>query len=299
MPVKYECDMCLKIFTHKSTFDRHLQRMKPCNPIEPKVVQQTEITEPFEPLLVQKLPNNQCSKCSKHFCNKSSKTRHETKSKCNSTQQELKYKLLEEKIINMEAKMKSTTINNQTINNQTNNNQTNNNQTNNQTINITNNTFVINNYGDENTEYITDAKKIHNIKQLGHCIPEYILMKHFDKEHPENHNVYISNVNNAYAYKFKGNNWNMIKKRDLLLEIITDIEFDIANNVQDLHSKLDHKTIYKIKEYLKTLVGEKDKNGEDKMTYDKQLIYDDIKILLYEKSKLVMKRREKDAMVPS
>ena len=295
MPVNYECDMCFKNFTHKSTFDRHLQRLKPCKPIIPKVVQSVQ---PIEPLLAQKLPNNICVYCSKHYCNKSSKTKHEKK--CVNKIDNFKYKLLEEKLANIELTINeihqssqpinSTSIIPSQTNNQTNKTKTINSHNTNKTktintnntniTNITNNTFVLNNYGDENTDYITDAYKIHNIKQLRYSFTQYIIMKHFNKEHPENHNVYISNLHDSYAYKYKNNSWNMIKKSYLISELMFDTEVDVVNNIDDLRDKLDKQTIERFKLFLERIGGEKN-------TQVKKDILGDIKLILYKTNDIV------------
>ena len=280
MPVNYECDMCFKTFTHKSHYNKHLQRLNPCKPFMPKVAQNMQ-------QIAQKIPETQCSICLKHYCSKSNKTRHEIT--CANKIDKFKYKLLEEKLANIEDKFNSTSIIPSQTNNQTN-NQTNktktinshntNNTNNTNNINITNNTFVLNNYGDENTDYITDAQKIHNIKQLRHSFTQYITMKHFNKEHPENHNVYISNLHDSYAYKYKNNSWNMIKKSDLISELMFDTEVDVVNNIDELRDKLDKQTIERFKLFLERIGGEK-------ITQVKKDILGDIKLILYKTNEIV------------
>ena len=42
MPVKYECDICFKVFSHKSHYNSHLKRMTPCIPnssISPNILE--------------------------------------------------------------------------------------------------------------------------------------------------------------------------------------------------------------------------------------------------------------------
>ena len=54
--------------------------------------------------------------------------------------------------------------------------------------NIINNT-IINNFGNERTDYITLDDMIQIFKCGDNIIPKYIELKHFNKEFPENHNI--------------------------------------------------------------------------------------------------------------
>ena len=64
------------------------------------------------------------------------------------------------------------------------NNITTNNITNNNTINNNNNTFIINNYGSERLDYLSD-EDMYTILTNSNNIPLYIEKKHFNKEFPE------------------------------------------------------------------------------------------------------------------
>ena len=72
---------------------------------------------------------------------------------------------------------------------------TNNNTTNNITQNNTQNIYItVNNFGKENIEYITDKDICRLISMApSKTIPKIIQMIHFDPEHPENHNVKMTN----------------------------------------------------------------------------------------------------------
>lgn len=79
------------------------------------------------------------------------------------------------------SKQKPTIIENQTIQNI---------ETQNTTINQTN--IIINGFGTENMEYITDKIKTHLLKTPGVMIQKLIKFKHFNEEHPENCNIKLS-----------------------------------------------------------------------------------------------------------
>jgi hypothetical protein len=86
---------------------------------------------------------------------------------------------------------------------------TNNNTTNNNTQNNTQNIYItVNNFGKENIEYITDKEICRLISMApSKTIPKIIQMIHFDPEHPENHNVKMTNKKLKYAQVFTDNGW--------------------------------------------------------------------------------------------
>ena len=76
--------------------------------------------------------------------------------------------------------------------------------------NIINNT-IINNFGNERTDYITLDDMIQIFKCGDNIIPKYIELKHFNKEFPENHNIkYEKNkgclIKNSYELRNYYNN---------------------------------------------------------------------------------------------
>ena len=93
------------------------------------------------------------------------------------------------------------------------------NSSNNNNNNIINNT-IINNFGNERTDYITLDDMINIFKCGGdNIIPKYIELKHFNKEFPENHNI-----------KYEKNKGCLIKNDDRWgltnLDIISNKLFD-------------------------------------------------------------------------
>ena len=107
--------------------------------------------------------------------------------------------------------------NNHTSGNQTNNieNQTNNNienQTNNNTINI-----HINAFGKENTEYLDDQAIVECIDRIFNSVPAILKRIHFDPDHPENHNIKITNKKLPYASVMGDNRtWKTVNKKDAI-----------------------------------------------------------------------------------
>jgi hypothetical protein len=238
MPVRYECDICCKIFNHKGTYDRHLQRLKPCNPFK-------SICNPLLPKMDEEVSEDQCSCCFKTFSSKNNRLKHEKTSKCfykKITSKEYcdheKIKELEKAIKELEQKNASIITNNTTNNNNTNNNT------------IFNNTFILSIYKKEDTSYITDKEKVLNITRMFTSVSNMILMKHFNPEHPENCNVYISSIKSPYAIIYDGINWVINDKKMIINELYEDNMAEVINDFKQLKDSLSKDVARKFQEFL-------------------------------------------------
>jgi hypothetical protein len=89
--------------------------------------------------------------------------------------------------------------------------------------NITNNNFIIiNSYGDENIDYLSDDNIFLNncISTPIQSIQKYLDAVHFNKEHPENNNIKLTNLQSPFMDYFKNGNWNKVEQRILIPNII-------------------------------------------------------------------------------
>ena len=215
MVVKHQCKVCLKVFNHKSNYVQHLEKVKPC--VKP---------EPIETIVVEQLSDLQCCSCFKSFINKSSRTRHETTSKCflkklkmdeekqEKENQDIKKlqednKQLAEKLKELEELVKSGA---KSGTNNTSNSHNNSHNTNN----IQNNNYTVNMYGKEDTSHITDAQLLKILNQGFKSVPAYISLKYFSDKMPENSNVCNTNINSPYILVFNGKKWELKDKKDMI-----------------------------------------------------------------------------------
>ena len=134
----------------------------------------------------------QCFKCHKTFNTRSTRYKHEVK--CPSSNLTLYDKNNDRIPINSIG-------NNNTINNTINND-------NSKTINI-----IVNNFGSEKFEYFMTSPEF--IEFMNKCIENkadgicnLIVKKHFDPEHPENHNIRKLNKKDNFLEIFKNNKWS-------------------------------------------------------------------------------------------
>ena len=90
---------------------------------------------------------------------------------------------------------------------------------------VINNNITINNYMNDNIEYISDAfiKKmfnhLKNIKTHIIPIPKMIENIKFNSNHKENNNVKITNIRSKVAMVYDNNKWLTVDKKELLDEL--------------------------------------------------------------------------------
>ena len=262
--VEYKCFRCGYIAKQKSNLVNHLKRKNIClpknddvsiesiinyygfevNQFEPKLnpndeknkVKKLNPNEPklkkFEPKMNPKWVQKQVSKMyTCHYCNKSYTTnshmrRHEKnckiKNKLELENEFLKDKVdcLQETVEKLLCESKANIINNtKHIDNSINND-------NSTHINV----ISLNNYGKENTEYITKEYLMGLLEKPFQSIPELIKYTHFNKEHPENQNIKLPNKKEPYVKILKGNKWELADRKDTINDLI-DQKHSMLNTV--------------------------------------------------------------------
>tara|TARA_Y100000389_G_scaffold204907_1_gene260680 strand:+ start:137 stop:790 length:654 start_codon:yes stop_codon:yes gene_type:complete len=80
----------------------------------------------------------------------------------------------------------------------------------------------INPHGCENWSYLRD--EIFTImKGVNTCIPEMVKKIHFDKNHPENHNIKFPNKKLSNMRTFNGEEWKTFHKKDVIESLIMNL----------------------------------------------------------------------------
>lgn len=82
------------------------------------------------------------------------------------------------------------------------------------------NKIQVNNYGCENIDYISDKvfKKLLNTPYS--AIPKLIELKYFNPNHPENHNIKITNIHDKFAKIYKDNKWLVSHKKNVITDLV-------------------------------------------------------------------------------
>ena len=148
------------------------------------------------------------------------------------------------------------------------------------TQNIQNNIKLLN-YGNTDISHLTDNDFIGCLKHKNFCIPYLIEKIHFDKDKPENHNIYISNLRNKYLMMYDKKKWETKNRDDTIDKLICDKEGimeeklvewqEDGNKYPDLRSRYN---IYIEKKNISDVFGQ---------------IKDDIELMLYNNKDLIKK----------
>ena len=92
--------------------------------------------------------------------------------------------------------------------------------------------IILNNYGDEDMSHITDSMKYDFLKIPFGAIPKMIEAVHFNKEKPENKNIFIPNKKENLIKIFKNNKW-IYKNKDEALNDLVDSKYMFMDNYYD------------------------------------------------------------------
>ena len=115
-------------------------------------------------------------------------------------------------------------------------NTTNNNNTTNMTNshNTIHNTININNYGNENTEYLKGDYLNNLLQGAFTAIPKLIENIHFNPQHPENHNIKITNKKEPYIKVRKNDKWELQDKKETLETLVDDKYYFLEDHYADV-----------------------------------------------------------------
>jgi hypothetical protein len=206
---KFSCKVCKKYYASKSSLCNHTKKFH-------NSITSSEVIQ--ESSDINKIINNKktylCRMCNKIYQSKQGRWKHEKLCKIIKEDKikdlEQKNKELENKIIKIESK----------INNKS--NKTTHNSINNGTI----NNIIINNYKEDNLEYITEKFKDILFKHLkdkdDHVKPIPLIIENikFNPNHKENHNVKIRSDRSKIGFIYDKNKWKAMNKIDLIDDLM-------------------------------------------------------------------------------
>jgi len=129
------------------------------------------------------------------------------------------------------------------------------------------NIIIVNNFGEENIEYLLKDENFVKkcIESPINSIHQYLDNVHFNNEHPENKNIKMTNLLGPYMDYIKEGKWNKIEKNILIPKIINK-SIDTVDNIMyaDLEDDSDSdsdndKPLKAWDEYSNIKYGENDK----------------------------------------
>ena len=65
---------------------------------------------------------------------------------------------------------------------------------------------------------------------------------HFDPKQPQNHNVYISSMNNKYIKLHNGERWNLRDRDETIEDLFADAEYMLENKLETWQEEEDPKS---------------------------------------------------------
>ena len=262
--VLYKCEKCNKFQTHiKTHYIRHLNRKKNCdNHIIHVIKDNNQIEKIYK-----------CDYC--EFTSKHRQSYYRHKITCKEKPENKVNKL--EKEIELLKKQQQNHIVNNNCNNTINNTNNTNNTINNNTYNIT-----LNNYKKEDIDYITDEILYKLIKSPGSSLLNIIKYIHFNKHHPENHNLKLNNIQSKFIDIYNNGIWEKVNKKDII-EYERDNSYEIIDEYYTTSYPDKDKYEDRFKKFKKAF------EGEDEQILKEQ--YDRIELLLYNSSKRLFNKK--------
>ena len=210
--VFYECKLCNFATILKGNYKQHLNCKKHFTNTNNSLMfmvktQKDPKKTQKDPKKTQKDPVFLCDFCESNFSSYAHKRRHELhRCKEVSSIKDQQIKTLEKEKKKLEKQIEKMIDKVGTVNNTTNNN--------------TQNIIVVNNYGKENTDYLTFEKIKNLLDRPYDSVQELIKMLHFDVDHPENHNVKITNKKEPYALVWNDPIWELRKKKSVVKDLV-------------------------------------------------------------------------------
>jgi len=126
--------------------------------------------------------------------------------------------------------------------------------------------------------FITDDIIKSILNKGSKSVPELITRLYFDKEHPENHNVYISSKRDFRLSYFNGKEWILSNNNDILDMLYNSNCEYLIRKFEELEGQLDASTLLEFGRF------KKNKDKKFTMTCNKY----DIKFILYNKKDIVL-----------
>ena len=238
--------------------------------VKPALQQVKPVLQQVKPALQQVKPaflknNIMCEFCGKTFTRKYGLTCHLKRCKHKNHEESYIIKEKNNEIQELKEIVEKLLIENKnTITNQINNKDSFN----------TNNTIIINNYGDENTKYISSDYILKLLKNKpAKAIPELIKYTHFNEDHPENQNIKITNKKEPYVKIMKNNKWELQNKEDTITDLIDRQQVHLMeeNMGKKIKSKCNKSEKVNIKR-CNELYNEEDKDYMKRLYNESELV---------------------------
>ena len=136
-------------------------------------------------------------------------------------------------------------------------------------------------YGNENLSHLNASDYLKCYSKGIDCLIEYIKLKHFDPEHPENNNLYLPNIQQPFYKIYDGNKFILQSIDKLINDVIGLNLLELDEIYEEIKSKSFNKDIQIYNKFI-------DLDGSQRDTILTYLIQE-LKLLLYNEKDMPMK----------
>ena len=269
--MSFNCKHCGKEYSSQSSRSNHIKKYHNINVLENNPI----VIQPCPPIVLQNNNDYKCNNCENIYKYRQGLWKHEKKcikkinidtddkiEKLEKENQETKKELENLKNMLQKAlKIHPKTLNK--INNQLNNSGT-----------INNITII--QLGHENLSEILNAKQKKNIlNRQAMSLNDLVDLVHVSGKYKNFQNVYITNLQSTFAYKFdeKVNKFIAVNKNELLNDLVDSRMYDIEKFYEEVCPELEPKRAEQIKKFIDRMGNE-----EDEL---KGIKKEEIKLILY------------------
>jgi hypothetical protein len=137
-------------------------------------------------------------------------------------------------------------------------------------------------FGDENLSYISDDLYKHILGKGLKAICEFIEHSHFNPKHPENHNIYITNIKSDHLVLYNGDKWTIAQRDEQLEDIIYAKSEFLYRKFKELSSTMDLRDIQQFQNFINC------RDEEDIMN----ILKNELVVKLYENRMIPQMRRK-------
>jgi hypothetical protein len=164
------------------------------------------------------------------------------------------------------------------INTQLNNNNTNNG--------IINNINIVQLGNEDLNNVLTDNQKLKILNRQAMSLNDLVELVHISDKFKQFKNVYITNLQSSFGYKFdeKNNKFIAVNKNELLNDILESRMYDIESFYEDMQYKMDPVRADQIKLFIDRMTNEED--------ILKNLKKEEIKLILYNNREKIINNKE-------
>lgn len=229
----YVCKRCGYSSSYKCDLVSHLNRKNTCKPKDDASdVDVKVLLQELAPKRKESSGVYRCEYCNKEYHARTSVYRHSKVCEHNPTNASSSNTTLHQLVQQMEEMRRElVSLKGGATTNVTNN------VTNNNIQNNTINNIQINGVGKEDISYILNHPRfrpymIQNIKSKGIGICDLLIRTHFDKNHPENHNLKKMNKRDEYIHVYDGNKWMAHFATDVVEKVVHNLQTVFAHFVE-------------------------------------------------------------------